>query len=398
MSIRPSLRPRKRMRSRPKSQVRLAPPVFQVVLRLKPRLRPIRNLVVMIPRRSQSFLRHLIKLRHLIFARHSPSAVLLTTLQQFLPKPAALINLQQINRNMLRRKHSQLIQRVPPALLRLVRQTRNQIKADVPYPRLAQNRHRAVNIRPPVHPPRRNQFLVHERLQPKTDPVNPRPHPSCCLFRLNGLRVRLQRHLFQFRRVGPAWSLPRSLRGAGPLLHPIDPAPRGGRLGVRRLAAAFPTARAIASGAQIERFPNRTQYVLYMCRIQQTRRPPANVNRVHYCFVAQPLLAVRLSYQVLTTDRPHPSRLQKLQMLANFSAHRLNIGPKPAARHQSCMKITIRTLRLAERHLHVNPEFLHRPKTLAHPHPKLSLCGPPSVAHLQASALTRHWSVSVAGM
>src|SRR5882724_5892669 len=41
MRIRPSLRPRKRMRPRPKSQIRLPPPILQIVLRFESRLRPI---------------------------------------------------------------------------------------------------------------------------------------------------------------------------------------------------------------------------------------------------------------------------------------------------------------------------------------------------------------------
>src|SRR6266436_7273942 len=52
-------------------------------------------------------------------------------------------------------------------------------------------------------------------------------------------------------------------------------------------------------------------------------------------------------------------------MLSNFPANRLNVRCEPPRRDHSRMKITIRTLRLAERHLHVNPELTHRPKTLA---------------------------------
>src|SRR5260370_405356 len=264
MRVCPSLRPRKRMCPSPKSQVRLAAPVFQVMLRFKSRLCPIRNLVVMIPRGRERLLRHLIKLRHFILARHRPGAVLPPAVQQLLPEPAALINLQQINRNMLRRQRRQFFQRLPPAFLRLVRQTRNQIKADIPNPRLAQYRNRPVNIRPPVHPPRRNQFPIHERLQPKTNPVDSRPDPSRRLLGLNSLRVRLQRHLFD-------------------------------------LPGAFPA----------------------RC-------------------------------------------LQQLLMLPNLPANHLHIRRKPATAHYSRMKVAVGALRLAERHLHVDSELLHHPKTLAH--------------------------------
>ncbi len=193
------------MRPRPKSQIRLASPVFQIMLRFKSRLRPVRNLVVMIPRRPQRFLRHLIKLRHLVFARHRPRAVLPSTVQQLLPQPAPLINFQQINGNMLRRQPRQFIQRLPPTFLCLMRQSRDQIKADIPNPRLAQYRHRPTNIRPPVHSPRRHQFSIHKRLHPKTNPVNPCPNPSRRLFRLNRLRISLQRHLLNPRFVGPSF-------------------------------------------------------------------------------------------------------------------------------------------------------------------------------------------------
>src|SRR6266403_5495325 len=268
----------------------------------------------------QRFLRHFIKLRHLIFARDCPGAIASPTLQQFLPQPAALVNLQQVNRNVLRRQRRQFLQRLPPTLFRLVRQPCNQVKADIPSARLAQDRNRTVNIRPPVHPARGNQFLVRERLQPKAHSVNSGAHPGRRLLSLNRLRVRLQRHLRQIR-------------------HKCS--------------------------------PDHIQDVLQMRWVQKARRPPTYVNRVHHGFVAQPLLlalslpngAVRLSCQVLT----HPSRPEQLAMLPNLPANRLHVWRKSAAGHYSRMKIAIRTLRLAERHLHVNPKLPHCTKTLAHP-------------------------------
>ncbi len=340
---------------RPKPQVRFAPPVFQVMLRFKSRLRPIGNFVVMISRSLQRFLRHLVKLRHFIFAWHCSRAVLPAALQQFLSQAAPIINLQQIDRNMHRRQPRQFLQRLPPALLRLVRQPRYQIKTNIPNPRLAKHRHRTVNIRPPVHPPRRHQFLIHKRLHSKTNPIDPRRHPSGRLLRINGLRIRLQRHLFKFRCVGPTWSMPRLGRG-------------GERLGVRRFtlsfeglacpelrgAAVFPTAGAVNSGTRTKCFPNRIQNASQVSRIQQTRRPPANVNRVHgRRFVAQPILAVLLSKDTIAPSYPRPP--QQLPMSTNLLANCLHIRRKPAARHHPGMKITIRALRLAERHLHVNP-------------------------------------------
>src|SRR5258708_35443106 len=54
-------------------------------------------------------------------------------------------------------------------------------------------------------------------------------------------------------------------------------------------------------------------------------------------------------------------------MPPNLPTTRLHIRRKPATSHHSRMKIAIRALRLAERHLYVNSELPHNPKTLAHP-------------------------------
>src|SRR5260370_12329650 len=63
-------------------------------------------------------------------------------------------------------------------------------------------------------------------------------------------------------------------------------------------------------------------------------------------------------------------------MPSNLPANRLHIRRKPATSHYPRMKITIRTLRLTERHLNVNPQLLHHPKTLAHPYPNTGISNP----------------------
>src|SRR6266702_2166587 len=217
-----------------------------------------------------------------------------------------------------------------------MRQTRNQIKADISNARLAQNRRGPVNIRPPVHPPRRHQFLVRERLQPKAHPVNSRPYPCRRLFILNRLRVRLQRHLFKLRSVGPVF--------------------RG--------------------GPHSKRSPDHIQNVFYMNRLKQTRRPAPDVDRVNsptfspvagFTLWGHSTAAPSVTGQ--TPSPIHSRRLQELPMSMNLPANCLHIRRKPATRHHSGMKITIGTLRLAERYLHVNPELTHHSKTLAHPCP-----------------------------
>src|SRR5207245_1392065 len=107
---------------------------------------------------------HFVELRHFVFAWHGSGAVSSPALQQLLPKSAAFINLQQINRSVLWLEPRQFIQRLPPAFSCLVRQSSDQIEADVSNPRLAQNRHGPVNIRSPMHPSRSHQFFVRKRL------------------------------------------------------------------------------------------------------------------------------------------------------------------------------------------------------------------------------------------
>src|SRR6266436_2373420 len=199
MRISPSLRPGKRMRPSPKSQIRLTPPILQIVPRSKSRPSPIRNLIMLIARRLQNRASRFIKLRHSIIIRNVARAISISSAQHFRTQPAPLIHLQQINRNMLRRQLHQRIHRLPPGRPRLLRQSCNQIKTDIRDPRPAQNRCRAINIRPPMHPPRRLQLLIAKRLHPITSPIIPRRHPCRRLFLRNRLRVCLQRNFHQLR-------------------------------------------------------------------------------------------------------------------------------------------------------------------------------------------------------
>src|SRR5713101_2609546 len=107
-----------------------------------------------ITRRPQSLHHHFVELGHLVFAWHGACAVPSPALQQLLPKSAAFINLQQINRSVLWLERRQFIQRLPPALSCLVRQSSDQLEADVSNTRLSQERHGPVNICSPMHPSR----------------------------------------------------------------------------------------------------------------------------------------------------------------------------------------------------------------------------------------------------
>src|SRR6266702_596119 len=112
-----------------------------------------RNLRMPVTRGAQCRPRHFVKFRHLIFARHRSRAILPTSGQQRLPQPASFIHFQQIHGHMLRLERNQLRKRLFPTVFGLVRQSCDQIEADIANPRLAQNRHGPINVRAPVHTP-----------------------------------------------------------------------------------------------------------------------------------------------------------------------------------------------------------------------------------------------------
>src|SRR5262249_35203709 len=90
--------------------------------------------------------------------------------------------------------------------------------------------------------------------------------------------------------------------------------------------------------------------------------PASKINRIRA--VGQPLLAMLLFSACFA--QLHASGIQQPWMLANLLTHSLHVRGKPVLRHHSRMKIAVSTLRLAERHLHVNSELFHYAKTLAH--------------------------------
>src|SRR5712672_1479835 len=202
---------------------------------------------------------------------------------------------------MLRRQRHQRIQRLPPSSSCLLRQSRNQIKTNIRYPRPAQDRRRTINIRSPVHPPRRLQLLIAKRLHPKTNPINPRPHPSRRLLLRNSLWIRLQSDF-------------------------------------RQLASKIP--------------PNRIHNPSEMPRIKQTRRPAADIDRIHH----------RIRKR---SRQSNPTRFIKRAMASNLPANAINIRRKPRRRHHPRMEVAISTLRLTKRHLHINPKSIHSQQTLA---------------------------------
>src|SRR5216683_3105966 len=256
-----------------------------------------------IPSRLQNRASRLIKLCHLVIARHVPGTVAFSPAQNLPTQPASLIHLQQINRNMRRGQFHQRIQWLPPTLPLLLRQPRNQIKTEIRNSRRTQNRRRPVNIRPPMYPPRRLQLLIAKRLDAKTNPINPRRHPSRRLLCRHRLRIRLQCNFCQVRN------------------------------------------KVIA---------NRIHNPPQMPRIQQTRRPSANVNRIHHC-IRNP------------RRQTHARRRIELPMPRHLLADALHIRREPRRRHHPRMEVAISALRLTKRHLHINPKSVHNSQNSSTP-------------------------------
>src|SRR5579859_1183489 len=84
-----------------------------------------------------------------------------------------------------------------------------------------------------------------------------------------------------------------------------------------------------------------------MRRIEQARRPSANVNRVHHRI--RKLLRQR-----------HPSRGIKLLMPRHLRANTPHIRRKPRRQHHPRMEIAVGAPRLTKRHLHINPQRFHQ--------------------------------------
>src|SRR5216684_1067903 len=164
-------------------------------------------------------------------------------------------------------------------------------------------RRRPINIRPPVHPPRGLQLVIAKRLHPKTNAIDPHRHPSRRLLLRNRLRVRLQRDCAQL---------------AGKIL---------------------------ADGT------NDASQVL---RIKQTRRSPANVNRIHGR-IRDPRW------------QSNPRRLVKSAMPRNLAANATHVRRKPRRRHHARMEVAISALRLTKGNLYVNPQSHHHSQNSSTP-------------------------------
>jgi len=85
---------------------------------------------------------------------------------------AAFIDFKQINRHVLRRKLNQFIQRIAPAFRSLVRQSGNQVEADVLNSCGVKKGHRAIDITAAVHAASGFEFDVGKRLHTEADAID----------------------------------------------------------------------------------------------------------------------------------------------------------------------------------------------------------------------------------
>src|ERR1700722_2832631 len=194
VAVGPALRTGKGMRPSAEPEVRLPPPILEIVPRRKSRLGPIGDFVLEITGGFQFCLSQFIKLGHLFFRWNLPGAVPRSALQNFQSQPAPLVNFHHINGNVFRPKRDGLAKRLPPRDMCLLWKSSDKIETDVANPGSTKNRHSAINIFPPMHAARGLQLLIHKRLRPKAYAIESRRSPLRRLFRLNRLWVRFQRH------------------------------------------------------------------------------------------------------------------------------------------------------------------------------------------------------------
>src|SRR6185312_15685115 len=107
-------------------------PVLQIVLRFAAEASEIRNFVLLQARCMQKIDRFQIKVCSQIRIRNGMSVVTGSPCDQLASEPRVFIDFEDINAGMWHPCARQLLQRVLPALSRLVGQTSNQIDIDVP--------------------------------------------------------------------------------------------------------------------------------------------------------------------------------------------------------------------------------------------------------------------------
>src|SRR5277367_312450 len=119
-------------------------------------------------------------------------AVAAAAYERFLSQPAAFVDFEQVNRNMLRTYLQNARDRFFPRFGRLLRKPSDQIHADVAKTRFAQNSRRRENIGSTMHAPRRLQFAVVKGLRTEADAIKSDRNPGLRFFGGNGFGVGFQ--------------------------------------------------------------------------------------------------------------------------------------------------------------------------------------------------------------
>src|SRR6266849_10855554 len=134
---------------------------------------------------------------HSIIARKAVRAIARSAGQNFPAQPAALVNLEQVDRYMRGPQAEEMPKRILPAFGRLMRQACNQVEADVGDARIAQSASCRRDIGAAMHPAGGNKLGITEWLHAEADAVDPRCAPGGGFLRRHRFRVGLERDLFE---------------------------------------------------------------------------------------------------------------------------------------------------------------------------------------------------------
>ena len=129
----------------------------------------------------------------------APFGVTFTALQNFQSQAASLVNFHHVDRYVLGPQFQQLFDRFLPTAIGLMRQSGNQIEAEIAKSRGAQNFRCLENIGATVHPARGAQFGVVEGLDAHADAVESSFPPRGCFFGGDGFRIGFERHFLELR-------------------------------------------------------------------------------------------------------------------------------------------------------------------------------------------------------
>ena len=132
----PAVKPIEGMRACPQSNIRLKLPVFLIMARFVARNREVGELVLSVALTGQKFASGLISLGHEFFLWHGVCVVAAPVAHHFPAQAAVLIYLEEIDGDVLRLERGGGAKGAQPGGLRLVRQSGDQIEAQVRKPGL----------------------------------------------------------------------------------------------------------------------------------------------------------------------------------------------------------------------------------------------------------------------